>query len=114
MSRRRSDRIEVLAVRERSLSEGGDAWTLRYLLARLTSGTAVIFVIRVHARREGDGSEQCAAAGLATADAAMAASLFRRVVAGCLFPVHLPEVVHDATVEEAAEARALEAAAQPD
>jgi hypothetical protein len=110
MSRHRSDLVDLLASSETRLVEGEEAWTLRYLLGRVASGDARTFVIRVHARRDADGSEQSAVAGLGTADAEAAATLFRRVVEGRLLPVHLQDVVHDADVEEAVARRSAVAA----
>lgn len=96
MSRPRPDRVDVLALSEHSLvDEDAQDWTLRYLLCRVRVGAAAAFVIRVHARPDAAGLEQCAVAGLDVPDARSAEALFHRLAEGCVFPVHLQDVVHD-------------------
>jgi len=99
--RRRSDRVDVLAESERHVDAGERAWTLRYLLCRITSGAAVAYAVRVHAREDGSEAEVCHVTGLPVGEALSAEVLFRRIADGCVFPSHLQDVVSDAAADTA-------------
>ena len=99
--RRRSDRVDVVAQSERRVEAGARAWTLRYLLCRITSGSAVAYAVRVHAREDGSEAEVCHVAGLSISEGLSADALFRRIADGCVFPSHLQDVVSDAAADPA-------------